>query len=306
MLFGKVCTRQKTRGVLLALPAIFWLVFFFLLPVIIVLFVSFLTRGKGLGELPLTLDNYGRVFSLFLGHFDFAAGTYEPGVIDKSIWIAFLTTVICLILGYPLSFYISTRKNPRMRQLALFLIILPFWTNFLVRTYALQAILGREGIINTFLLSQPQWLKDLLGIHEALQLLNTPEAVLIGLVYGFLPFMVLPIYASVERFDFRYVEAAYDLGANDLRAFLRIVFPMTLPGVVAGCILVFIPAIGAFVTPDLLGGTSGLMIGNLVNRQFKSTAGQPLASALSVVLMALVMLALLVYIRFGERSEGAT
>jgi spermidine/putrescine transport system permease protein len=125
--------------------------------------------------------------------------------------------------------------------------------------------------------------------------------VLIGLVYGYLPFMVLPIYASVERFDFRFVEAAHDLGANDLRAFLRVVFPLTLPGVIAGFILVFIPTIGAFVTPDLLGGTEGIMIGNLINQQFKGNGNQPLGSALSVVMMAMVMISLLVYVRFGDR-----
>lgn len=275
----------KRRGFLLALPAMFWLVVFFLLPLIIVLFVSFLTRGRGgVGELPLTFANYERVVEVFLS------------VIQNSVWIAFLTMLICLIVGYPLAFFISTRKRARVRQIALFLIILPFWTNFLVRTYALQTIMGREGILNSFLVSANL-------VQEPLQILNTPEAVLIGLTYGFLPFMVLPIYASVERFDFRFVEAAYDLGANDVRAFLRIVFPMTLPGVIAGCILVFIPAIGAFVTPDLLGGTRGIMIGNLIQQQFRGSGNQPLGSALSIVLMALVMIALLFYIRFGDQGD---
>lgn len=277
--------RERSRGFLLALPALFWLVLFFLLPVVIVLFVSFLTRGRGgVGDLPITFANYERVFDVFVG------------VLQDSVWIAFLTTMICLVVAYPLAFFISTRKNPRVRQFTLFLIILPFWTNFLVRTYALQTILGREGILNTFLVQ-----RGILG--EPLQILNTPEAVLIGLVYGFLPFMVLPIYASVERFDFRFVEAAHDLGANDLWAFIRVVFPMTLPGVIAGCILVFIPTIGAFVTPDLLGGTRGIMIGNLINQQFKGSGNQPLGSALSVVLMAMVMLALIIYIRFGDREN---
>lgn len=276
--------REKPRGILTALPAAFWLFFFFLLPLFIVLVVSFLTRGRGgVGELPFTLDNYARVFEVFLG------------VVQNSIWIAFLTTVICLLVGYPLAFFISTRQDPRVRTLALFLIILPFWTNFLVRTYALQTILGREGTINGFLLG--------LGlIQEPLTLLNTPEAVMIGLVYGFLPFMVLPVYASVERFDFRFVEAAHDLGANDIAAFFRVVLPLTLPGVIAGIILVFIPTIGAFVTPDLLGGTRGIMIGNLVTQQFRGSGNQPLGSALSVVLMAIVMVALLIYVRFGDRE----
>jgi spermidine/putrescine transport system permease protein len=268
----------------LALPAAFWLFFFFILPLVIVFVVSFLTRGRGgVGQLPFTLENYERVFDVFLG------------VIQSSVWMALLTTVVCLLIGYPLAFFIARRKNQWVRTLALFLVILPFWTNFLVRTYALQTILGREGIINSALLR--------IGFTDSLQLLNTPEAVLLGLVYGFLPFMVLPIYASVERFNFRYVEAANDLGANDLRTFIRVVFPLTLPGVIAGCILVFIPTIGAFVTPDLLGGTRGIMIGNLINDQFKGSGNQPLGSALSIVIMAMVMVALLIYVRFGDRGE---
>jgi spermidine/putrescine transport system permease protein len=275
---------ERRRGLALALPAILWLTLFFLLPVFIVLIVSFMSRGRGgEGVLPFTFANYVRVFDVF------------SGTLRDSVWIAFVTTVICLLVGYPLAFFISTRKSVNARNLALFMIILPFWTNFLVRTYAIQTIMGREGIMNTFLMS-------LNLINDPIQILNTQTAVLIGLVYGYLPFMVLPIYASVERFDFRYVEAAHDLGANDLWAFLRIVFPMTLPGVIAGFILVFIPTIGAFVTPDLLGGTRGIMIGNLINQQFRGTGNQPLGSALSVVLMAMVMIALLIYIRFGDRT----
>src|SRR5690606_31516938 len=147
-----------------------------------------------------------------------------------SIWIAFLTMLICLLVGYPLAFFISTRKSARMQQFALFLVILPFWTNFLVRTYAWRVLLGNEGTINVIL-------QNLRIISEPLPMLNTDFAVLVGLVYGFLPFMILPIYSSIERFDFRLVEAAHDLGANDWRAFWRVVFPLTLPGVFAGCVL---------------------------------------------------------------------
>ncbi len=273
----------KRKGFGLATPAMLWLGIFFLLPVMIVFVVSFMSRGRGGSPvLPFTLANYERVIQVFWT------------VLLDSVWIAFLTTIICLLIGYPLAFWISTRKNQWVRQLALFAIILPFWTNFLVRTYALQTILGREGTINTLL-------QSLGAIAEPLRLLNTNGAVLLGLVYGFLPFMVLPIYASVERFEFRFVEAAHDLGANDLWAFFRVILPMTLPGVIAGFILVFIPTIGAFVTPDLLGGTEGLMIGNLINTQFKGQGNQPLGSALSMVMMAMVMIALLIYVRFGDR-----
>lgn len=276
--------RERTQGRLLALPALLWLIIFFLLPLAIVLLVSFMTRGRaGTVTFPLTLDNYERVFT-----------TYRPIFVD-SILIAFITTVICLVAGYPLAFFISTRKSKAMQQIALFLVILPFWTNFLVRTYAWRVILGNDGIVNAGLMN--------LGIiQQPLGLLNNDFAVLVGLVYGYLPFMVLPIYSSVERFDFRLVEAAHDLGANDLRAFLRIVLPLTLPGVAAGCILVFIPTIGAYVTPDLLGGTQGIMIGNLIDEQFKGTGHWPRGAASSMVMMVIVGLGLIFYTWLNRRK----
>lgn len=275
----------RQNGLLLALPAILWLLFFFILPLAIVLVVSFMTRGTGgSAVLPLTLDHYERVFTVF------------DGVFVRSVRIAFITMVICLLAGYPLAFFIRTRRSAWVRNMALFLVILPFWTNFLVRTYAWRILLGREGTINEMLISVGV-------IQQPLQLLNTEFAVLVGLTYGFLPFMVLPIYASVERFDFRFVEAARDLGANDWHTFWRVVLPMTMPGVIAGCILVFIPAIGAFVTPDLLGGTRGLMIGNLIQGQFRGTGNMPLGAALSVVMMSVVMLSLIFYIRFSNRER---
>jgi spermidine/putrescine transport system permease protein len=276
--------REKTRGRLLALPAILWLTLFFLVPLGIVLVVSFLTRGtRELFTFPLTLENYARILG----------PVYRPVFID-SIIIAFETTLICLIAGYPLAFFISTRRSKSMQQFALFLVILPFWTNFLVRTYSWRIILGNEGVINSLLL-------NIGAIQEPIQMLNTDFAVLLGLVYGFLPFMVLPIYATVERFEFRLVEAAHDLGANDWRAFWRVVLPLTMPGVMAGCILVFIPAIGSFITPDLLGGTQGVMIGTLINGQFKGTGNWPLGSAASIVMMAVVLISLLVYVRVSSR-----
>jgi spermidine/putrescine transport system permease protein len=276
---------QKTGGILLALPAVLWLGLFFLLPLLIVLVFSFLTRSQG-GQvsLPFTLAQYERVFDTFWV------------VMQRSINIALLTTVICLIAGYPLAYFIVRRRSNFGKQFALFLVILPFWTNFLVRTYAWRVLLGREGLINSTLINNGI-------ITEPLELLGTEFAVLLGLVYGFLPFMVLPIYASLSRFDFRFIEAAQDLGANDVKAFLRVMLPMTLPGVVAGCMLVFIPAIGTFVTSDLLGGTQGLMIGNLIYSQYNRSGNLPLGAALSVVMMGVVMIALLIYARFGEAKE---
>lgn len=258
------------------------------MPLILVAVISILTRDvSGTAQLPLTLDNYDRVFTVF------------DGVLVRSLEIALYTTGICLIIGYPLAFFIKTRKSSFVRNLALFLVILPFWTNFLVRTYAWRILLGPEGSINSMLMNAGL-------VQEPVEILYTRSAVILGLVYGFLPFMVLPIYASVERFDFRYVEASYDLGANDWHTFWRVVLPLTMPGVVAGCILVFIPAVGAFVTPDLLGGTRGLMIGNLIQRQYNgNTPNLPLGAALSMVMMTTVMVALLIYV-FATRRNGAS
>jgi spermidine/putrescine transport system permease protein len=279
----RVTTRnQKAGGILLALPAVFWLGLFFLLPLFIVVVISFLTRGAGnTPVLPFTLQNYARAFDPFWV------------VTQRSILIALVTTVICLVAGYPLAYFIAKRQTNFGKQFALFLVILPFWTNFLIRTYAWRIILGREGLLNTALMN--------IGvINQPLELLQTEFAVILGLVYGFLPFMVLPIYASLSRFDYRLMEAANDLGANDIRAFVRVMLPMTLPGVVAGCILVFIPAIGTYVTSDLLGGRRGLMIGNLIDSQYRGLGNMPLGAALSVVMMLVVVFALLFYVRYGE------
>jgi spermidine/putrescine transport system permease protein len=306
-------TRAKVSGFLLALPTIFWLSVFFLLPLVSILGFSFMSRGAGGAPVwPLTLDNYD----------DAIFGIYG-GVLFRSIRISFISTIACLLLGYPLAFYIGTRRNDWVKNVTLFLVILPFWTNFLVRTYAWRILMGQEGVINSVLLNIQNFLlgngidfqNGLLGIDNffhglglnfvnfsgalpqlPLPLLNTEFAVIIGLIYAYLPFMVLPIYASVERFNFRYVEAAHDLGANDWWSFWRVVFPLTLPGVFAGVALVFIPVVGAYVTPDMLGGTSGLMIGNLIENQYLGNGNVPRGAALSVVMMGVVMFTLLIYV----------
>lgn len=275
---------RRHNGLLLATPALVWLLLFFVLPLISVFAISLLTRGTGgIPTLPLTFEHYNRVFTTF------------DGIFVRSIRIALETTVICLLIGYPMAFFISTRRRAFMRGLLLFLVILPFWTNFLVRTYALRVLLGLEGPLNGVLMNTGL-------ISEPLPLLNSEFAVILGLVYGFLPFMVMPIYASVERLDFRLVEAARDLGANDWHVFWRITLPLTLPGVVAGCALVFIPAIGAFVTPDLLGGVKGLMIGNLIQRQYSGNGNLPLGAALSSVMLAAVLFTLMVYTWFISKK----
>ncbi len=278
--------RKDYKGFWLGFPGIFWLLIFFSLPLLFVLFASFMSRGTGgAPTLPFTLEHYTRTLTVF------------GPVVWRSVVIALLTTLTCLILGYPMAFFISTRKSSRLRLLLLFLILLPFWTNFLVRTYALKSILGPEGILNSLLL-------NLSFIQQPLNLLFTQFAVILGLVYGFLPFMVLPVYAAVERLDFRFVEAANDLGANDWHSFWRVIFPLTLPGVIAGSMLVFIPSIGSFVTPDLLGGTKGLMIGNLVARQFGGRGNIGLGSAVSMVMIVLVLIGVVIYLRFGQEEAA--
>lgn len=281
--------REKIKGHLLALPALLWLGIFFVIPLIFVAVISFMTRGTGRGGegfyvMPLTLQAYA----------DAVGRIYGPVILD-SVKTALYTTIVCLLAGYPLAFFIATRKSRRFQQFALFLVILPFWTNFLVRTYIWRIILGNEGILNSLFIG--------LGLtQQPIQMLNTDFAVLVGLVYGYLPFMVLPIYASVERFDFRLVEAAHDLGANDWRAFWRVVLPLTLPGVMAGSILVFIPVIGALVTPELLGGTQGIMIGTLIQNQFLKSGGNwPLGAAISMIMMGFVMIALIIYANINRR-----
>lgn len=289
----KLRTQPRQKGFFLALPTILWLFIFFMLPVLIVVAISFLTpisNGRG-GELPITLDSYASAFDFFK-----ARPVYSP-IILRSIWISLLTTLLCLLMGYPLAFFISTRKKAWVRQFTMFLIILPFWTNFLVRTYALKTIIAPEGTLSGVLAA-------IGAIQGPLDWLNTREAVILGLVYSYLPFMVLPIYASVERFDFHFVEAANDLGANDWKAFRRVILPMTLPGVIAGFILVFIPTIGAFVTPDLLGGTQGLMISNLIQQNIRGAgANYPRGSALSVVLMMMVTIGVIIYLQYGDREN---
>ena len=276
--------RQPLRGIWLASPTILWLGLFFVVPLLLVLVVSFMTRAQDAGgTLPFTLEHYQRTL-----------GVFSP-ILWRSLRIAALTTVICLILGYPLAFFISTRRSAVVRSFCLFLVILPFWTNFLIRTYAMRTLLANEGTINGIL-------QNLGLLLQPLRLVDNQFGVLVGMVYGFLPFMVLPIFASVERFEFRFVDAAHDLGANDWRAFWRVVLPLTMPGVLAGSALVFIPSVGAYVTPVLMGGVRGLLIGNLIARQFGGSGNMPQGAAMSVVMMSMVLLLALLY--WGLRRRG--
>ncbi|CAD5915273.1 Spermidine/putrescine transport system permease protein PotB [Planktothrix rubescens] len=277
---------RKTRNLLiLLLPATIWLLIFFIIPLIIVLVYSFLERGTYGGVTwEFTLKNYQRL-----------ANDLYLNIFWRSLGLASLTTLICLIIGYPLAFFIAT-SSTRWRNLLLFLVIIPFWTNFLVRTYAWIIILRSEGMINTIL-------QSLSLIQEPLNLLFTPFAVIVGLIYGYLPFMILPLYATIERLNFSLVEAAQDLGANQIRTFFRIILPLTLPGIIAGSILVFIPALGAFITPDILGGAKTVMVGNLIQNQFLQARDWPFGSALSMGLMVLVLIPVMIYFRSSNTDS---
>ena len=272
---------NRTLAVLLS-PSVFWLILFFVAPILIVLVVSFSKRSLlGLVSYEFNLDNYQRVFS----------DTIYLRIFWRSLWLAILNTVLCLVIAYPFSFYIA-RRSPKWQTILIFLVLVPFWTNFLVRTYALIFIIRDTGLVNS-------WLLNWGFIDEPIEIMFTQTAVMLGLLYGYLPFAVLPLYASIEQLDFDYVRAAQDLGANGVRVFLRVILPLTMPGVVAASIIVFIPSLGAYVTPDLLGGGNTFLVGNVLQQQFLTVRDWPFGSAMGFILMIMVLAATLIYFRVG-------
>ncbi len=280
-------------------PGALWILLFFNLPILIMLFISFVERGRAGGiKLPpvYTLDNYILFFNACVS--EFSGPECNPflylGIFGNSVRIALVVTFWCILLGYPLAYFISKQK-PFLRDALMVLVIIPFWTNFLVRTYALKSVLATEGLINTFLI-------NFRLIGSPLDLLFNEFAVVIGLIYGYLPFAVLPMYASIEKFDHSLMEAAADLGAPPPRAFWRVMLPMTLPGVVAALVLVFVPVVGAFITPDIMGGGKVEMIGTLINRQFGVARNWPFGSAMSLVLMSLVLIGVVAYFRSSNEE----
>ena len=272
---------HSLRPVFLA-PARLVMGLLFLAPLLIVLVYSFLTRGAYGGQsLPLTVDSYVRL-----------ADPIYLGITIRSFWIAGVSTAVCVLLGFPLALFIA--RSQRRRNLWLGLVMLQFWTSFLVRTYAWMFLLRDTGLVNTLLLSA--------GLtSEPLPLLYNDLAVILGLVYGYLPFMVLPIYATLERIDRSLLEAAADLGANPVGTLTRVVIPLSKPGILAGAILVFIPCLGAYLTPDLLGGGKSILMGNVVQNQFTNARDWPFGAALSLAVMAVVMVLLLALGR-GDRG----
>ncbi len=282
--------RSRIEHYRLLVPGLLWTTVFCLLPIAVVLAVSLATRGTYGGVVwEFSLDNYRDLLHPLYGR-----------IFGQSLLLAGMTTAICLALGFPLAYYIA-RLPPRRQALWLIFIMIPFWTNFLVRTYAWIFILRTEGLLNTVLL-------QLHLISTPLDLLYSNQAVLLGLVYGYLPFMVLPLYAAIERVDPALIEAAWDLYADRWSLFRRVLIPLTKPGIIAGCVLVFIPSLGAFLTPDLLGGARSMMVGNLIQHEYLVARDWPLGSALSILLMLIVMGSLLWYLhaqspQVGRRGE---
>jgi len=283
--------RPSLQGLILISPTLFWLIVFLLIPLALIVVISFGARGSyGNVEYTFNLNNYARLFDA-----DYAS------ILWDSIWIALLTTVFCLLAGYPLAYYIA-RTHPIRRSLLMFLVLVPFWTNFLIRIYAWMIILRGEGVLSAVMTALGLMQGPGLWLFEQVQL-YTPGAVLISMVYEFIPFMILPLYTSLEKLDPSLLEAAADLGARPWRAFLRVTLPLSVPGIVAGSILVFIPAMGMFVVPDLIGGAKTVMVGNLIRNQFLTARDWPFGAAASMVLMVLTLGVTLIYTRtfgFGE------
>lgn len=282
-------------GGLLA-PVTLFLGVFFLLPLCIIALFSFLTPGLYGGvEWAFYHWNYGRIF----GWADGLIEIFEPiylQILWRSLSFAALTVVLTLILCYPVAFWVS-RLSDRWRLVFLFLITLPFFCSLIVRLYAWLLILKPTGLMNSILL----WTGL---ISEPMEILYTPVAVVLGMVYVMIPFMFLPLYAAVDNLDRAQVEASLDLGANRIQTFLKVILPQTLPGILGGAVIVFIPSVGNFVVPDVLGGAKGLMIGNLVEQQFLSARNWPFGSALSMIIMAVVLTVLMVSVSRARKVGG--
>ena len=282
-----------------------WLFLFFLLPFLILLYISFVDMGESIhpfkplwdpetGILQLKYENYTTIFRDLAGGALFQTIYIEAYL--RSIWYALLTALLCLFIGYPFAYFIA-RSSPAVRPALLMMVMLPFWTSFLLRVYAWKGILGDYGVINKLLMA--------LGIiDEPILMLYTNVSMLVGMTYVYLPFMVLPLYANLVKMDFRLLEAAYDLGTTPFKAFWLITVPLSKAGIIAGFMLVFIPSLGEFVIPSLLGGPENIMIGRVVWDEMFTSNNWPRASALAVVMIALIVLPLAVYYHYtGERAE---
>ncbi|MGA7270658.1 MAG: ABC transporter permease [Acidimicrobiia bacterium] len=275
--------RESWRGFFHASPAYLYLTVFFALPLVVVFAFSFASRGRT-GR-PM-LEGW---------NFESWARLTDPlvrTIAFRSLWMAVLNTALCLLLSYPFAYWIATRRKERTRTLLLILVLIPFWSNFLVRTYAWRMLLDSNGYITQF--------GELTGLWG--RMLFSLPGVFIGLLYGYLPFMVLPLYAAIERIDWSLVEAGRDLYASGGKAFRKITLPLSRPGIIAGSVLVFIPSLGAYVTPDILGGAKATLLGNYIVTQFGAARNWPFGSALSGAILILMLVATILYFRSGERT----
>lgn len=297
MVFGALRNPMIRRASLLG-PTVVFIGVFMLLPIGLMAYVSFLERGDYGGVEWGTYTGEAYLNFLFERDLDggLIANTDYLQIFLRSFGLSAVTWFLTILVGFPTALYMALQPE-RIRNILVFLVTIPFWTNLLVRNYAWILLLRNNGLIDASL-------ADLGVTSEPISILYTPFAIGIGLTYSFLPFMVLPIYASLEKVDFRLVEAAFDLGANHLKALMRVVIPLALPGIVAGSILVLIPCLGAYVTPELLGGSKSMMIGNLIQTQFGAARNWPFGAALAFVLLALVLIVMMIYsMRFKRAPE---
>ena len=281
---------MKSKRALFAVPYVGWLALFVVAPIVMVVIYAFSTVGGG-----FTLENFARM------------GTYAT-VFTRSFWLALLATLICLLIGYPVAYFIS-REGPRFQRVAMMLVMLPMWMNFLLRTYSWMSILENTGLLNRLFQSI-----GLIGLvnrifgtsYDYFPMINTQGAVVLGMVYNYLPFMILPIYSVIIKLDHSLVEAAHDLGANNVITFLRVILPLSLPGVLSGITMVFVPSVSTFAISTMLGGGTELLLGDLIEQQFLGGAYNPqLGAAIAMVMMVIVVLCMLVMNRFGEGEEQA-
>jgi spermidine/putrescine ABC transporter, permease protein PotB len=276
----------KNRRSVLAWPYVFWIILFTILPLLIIVLFSFTEKTEmGSIKMVFTLENYRKFFQpLYLN------------VLKRSVILAVVSTVMCLIVGYPMA-YIMSRAPRKKRNLMATLFVLPLWTNFLLRTYAWMGLLREQGLINEFL-------KAIGLIERPLQLLYNNGAVVMGMVYNFLPFMVLPIYSVLVKLDDSLLEAAQDLGANDVKVFRKVIFPLSLPGVATGIYMVFMPAVSTFVLSDLLGGSHTILLGNLIENQFRNARNWQFGSAISVIMLLFIVVTMGYFAKDGDHERG--
>ena len=281
---------MKNKLSLFAVPYVVWMALFVVAPIIMVVIYAFSTSVGG-----FTLGNFAKM------------GTYTV-VFTRSFKLAIIATVICLLIGYPLA-YIMSKEGPRFQRLAMVLIMLPMWMNFLLRTYSWMAILENNGLLNQLFRKI-----GLIALYNSVcgtditffRMINTQGAVVLGMLYNYLPFMILPIYSVIVKLDHRLIEAARDLGADSVTVFRRVTLPLSLPGVLSGITMVFVPAVSTFAISHLLGGGKHLLLGNLIEMQFKGSAYNPyLGSAVALVMMVIVVICMSVMNRFGEGEEQA-